>query len=132
MAESYISSIEAHMSCLSTQLSRKEKLFYVVTDLHYIHKLFHIFRYYATRETFFKSIVPGIPLPQSKKEFFLERCDKPTVEKWMLLFKYLLKFHTIFEVGNMLYEGFITAGLIIQYFELARKEENYFLWPQYL
>ena len=50
----------------------------------------------------------------------------------MLLFKYLLKHYSLIDVGQMLYEGFITAGLIIQYFNLAKKEENYFLWPRYL
>ena len=121
-----------HISSLSTELSREEKLFYIVTDLHYIHRLFTIFCDYATREDFFKAIVPGIPLPESKKDFFLERCHKSTVDKWMLLFKYLLKFNSLIHVGQMLYEGFITAGLIIQYFNLAKKEENYFLWPRYM
>ena len=81
---------------------------------------------------YFNAIVPGIPLPESKKDFFLERCHKSTVDKWMLLFKYLLKLHSLIDVGQMLYEGFINAGLIIQYFNLAKKEENYFLWPRYL
>ena len=77
-------------------------------------------------------IVPGIPLPDSTKDFFLERCHKSTTDKWMLLFKYLLQHHSLIDVGQMLYEGFITAGLIIQYFNVAKKEENYFLWPRYL
>ena len=123
---------QVHISSLSTELSRKQKLFYIVTDLHYIHRLFTIFHDYATREDFFKAIVPGIPLPESKKDFFLQRCHKSTVNKWMLLFKYLLKFNSFINVGQMLYEGFITAGLIIQYFNLAKKEENDFLWPRYL
>ena len=123
---------QAQISSLSTELSRKQKLFYVATDLHYIHKLFSIFHFYATSEQFFNAIVPGIPLPESNKDFFLERCHKSTTDKWMLLFKYLLKHHCLIDVGQMLYEGFITAGLIIQYFNLAKKEKNYFLWPRYL
>ena len=120
---------QAQISSLSTELSRKQKLFYVATDLHYIHKLFTIFHFYETSEQFFNAIVPGSPLPESTKDFFLERCHKSTTDKWMLLFKYLLKHHCLIDVGQMLYEGFITAGLIIQYFNLAKKEENYFLWP---
>ena len=123
---------QAQISSLSTELNRKEKLFYAATDLHYIHKLFSIFQFYVTSEHFFNAIVPGIPLSESKKDFFLERCHKSTIDKWMLLFKYLLKHHSLIDVGQMLYEGFISAGLIIQYFNLAKKDENYFLWPRYL
>ena len=123
---------QAHISSLSTELSRKQKLFYVATDLQYIHRLFSIFHFYTTSEQYFNAIVPGIPLPESKKDFFLKRCHKSTIDKWMLLFKYLLKFHSLIDVGQMLYEGFISAGLIIQYLNLAKKEENYFLWPRYL
>ena len=118
---------QAQISSFSTELTRKQKLFYVATDLHYIHKLFSIFHFYATSEQFFNAIVPGIPLPESNKDFFLERCHKSTTDKWMLLFKYLLKHHSLIDVGQMLYEGFITAGLIIQYFNLAKKEEKLFL-----
>ena len=74
----------------------------------------------------------GIPLPEQRKQFFIERCNKTIVEKWQLLFKYLLKYHTLTELGQMLYEGFTKAGLTLQYWELAKKEENYFLLPRWL
>ena len=122
---------QGHTSSLSTELSRKEKLFYVATDLHHIYRLFSIFRVYVTNEQHFNSIVSGTPIPETKKSFFLEGCHRSTVEKWMLFFKYLLKFHTLIEVGQMLYEGFTNAGLTLEYFNLAKKEENYFLWPRY-
>ena len=117
---------QAQLSSFSTELSRKQKLFYVATDLHYIHKLFNIFHFYATSEQFFNAKVPGIPLPESTKDFFLERCHKSTTDKWMLLFKYLLQHHSLIDVGQM-YEGFITAGLIIQYLQLGKERRKLFL-----
>ena len=36
---------QAQISSFSTELSRKQKLFYVATDLHYIHKLFRWFKF---------------------------------------------------------------------------------------
>ena len=122
---------QAHTSSLSTEPTRKEKLFYVATDLHYIHRLFRIFCTYVTSEQNFNSIVLGIPIPEAMKYFFLERCHRHTTEKWMLLFKHLLKYHILIDVGQMLYEGFSKAGLTLEYLNLARKEENYFLWPRY-
>ena len=41
----------------------------------------------------------------------------------MLFFKYLLKFHTLIEVGQMLYEGFSNAGLTLAYLNLVKKNK---------
>ena len=41
----------------------------------------------------------------------------------MLFFTYLLKFHTLIEVGQMLYEGFSNAGLTLAYLNLVKKEQ---------
>ena len=104
---------QAHTSSLSTEPTRKEKLFYIATDLHYSHRLFRIFRAYVTSEQYFHSIIPGMPIPEGKKDFFLERCHRPTIDKWMLFFKYLLKYHTLIDVEQMLCEGFNNAGLTL-------------------
>ena len=37
-----------------------------------------------------------------------------------------MNFHTFFKVAQLFYEGFYSAGLILQYFQLESKKQNYF------
>ena len=123
---------QAKTSTYHTELSRKEKLFYTESSLHFGSRLFRIFRAFVSNEQDFRLVVKYMPIPEQRKQFFLERCNKITVEKWQLLFKFLLKYHTLTDTGEMLYEGFSKAGLTLQYLELANRKENYFLRPRWL
>ena len=47
-----------------------------------------------------------------------------------MFFKHLLKYYTLNEVSDLLYQGFSYAGLKKQYLDIILKGGHYFLWPQ--
>ena len=109
---------------------RKDRIFFSYNSLHLIQDLIEIFYDLLGNIQTFNKVVQGISLPQHRKHFFIERSNKPLSKKWHLLFKYLLRFHHLHEIGDILYPGFHYAGLKKQYIDIARQGGNYFLWPQ--
>ena len=81
---------------------------------------------FITNEQYLNTIVQGISIPEQRKLIFLERCHKVTIETWILLFKCLMKFHTLIDVGKLFYEEFCNLVLRLQYLELAKKKQNHF------
>ena len=43
-----------------------------------------------------------------------------------------MKFHTFFNVAQLFYKGFCSAGLMLQYLQLENKKQNYFLISQWI
>ena len=120
---------QAQTSCLhTTQLSKKQKLFYTTTPLYLIQRLIRTLCPFITNEQYLNTIAQGISIPDQRKLFLLERCHKVIIENWILLFKYLMKFHSLIDVGKLFYEGLCNARLRLQYLELAMKKQNYFLY----
>ena len=116
----------------TTQLSKKQKLFYTTTPLYLIQRLIRTLCPFITNEQYFNTIVQAISIPEQRKLFLLEKCDKVIIEKWILLFKYLMNFHSLIDVRKLFYEGFCNSGLRLQYLELAKKKQNHFWisqWP---
>ena len=77
----------------TTQLSKKQKLFYTTTPLYLIQRLIRTLCPSITNEQYLNTIVQGSSIPEQRN--FLERCHKVIIEKWILLFKYLMKFHIL-------------------------------------
>ena len=116
----------------TTHLSKKQKLFYTTIPLYLIQRFIRTLCPFITNEQYFNTIVQGISISEQRKLFLLERCHKVIIEKWILLFKCPMKFHTFINVAQLFYEGFCSAGLRLQYLELANKKQNYFWicqWP---
>ena len=116
----------------TTQLSKKQKLFYTTTPLYLFQRLIRTLCPSITNEQYLNTIVQGSFIPEQRKLNVLERCHKVIIEKWILLFKYLMKFHSLIDVKKLFYEGFYNSGLRLQYLELAKKKQNHFWisqWP---
>ena len=79
----------------TTQLGRKKKLFYTATPLYLIQRFIRTFCPFIINEQYFNTVVQGFSIHEQRKLFILERCHQFTIEKWILLFKYLMKFHTL-------------------------------------
>ena len=109
-----------------TQIS---KIFYTANSLHLIKDFLKIFHQYIENTQIFNRVVQGTPVPQHRVLFLIERSPKSTFQKWALFFKYLLKFHNLQEIADLLYQGFYCAGLKKEYLKLATEKGNYFLWP---
>ena len=115
----------------TTQLGKKQKLFYTTTPLYLIQRL--IIRTLCpsiTNEQCLNTTAQGSSVPEQRKLFLFERCHKVIIEKWILLFKCPMKFHHFFNVAQLFYKGFCSAGLMLQYLQLENKEnkkQNYFL-----
>ena len=110
----------------TTQLGKKQKLFYTTTPLYLIQRLIRTLCPSITNEQYLNTIAQGSSIPEQRKLFLLERCHKVIIEKWILLFKCPMKFHTFIKVAQLFYKGFYSAGLILQYFQLENKKQNYF------
>ena len=116
----------------TTQLSKKQKLFYTTTPLYLIQKLIRTLCPSITNEQYLNTIAQGSSVPEQRKLFLFERCHKVIIEKWILLFKCPMKFHTFFNVAQLFYKGFCSAGLMLQYLQLENKKQNYFLISQWI
>ena len=47
-----------------------------------------------------------------------------------MFFNHLLKYYSLNEVGDLLYQGFSYAGLKKEYLDVILQGGHYFLWPQ--
>ena len=113
----------------TTQLSKKQKLFYTTTPLYLIQRLI---RTLCPNEQYLNTIAQGSSIPEQRKLFLFERCHKVIIEKWILLFKCPMKFHAFFNVVQLFYKGFCSAELMLQYLQLENKKQNYFLISQWM
>ena len=116
----------------TTQLSKKQKLFYTTTPLYLIQRLIRTLCPSTTNEQYFHTIAQGSSILQQRKFFLFERCHKVIIEKWILLFKCPMKFHTFFNVAQLFYKGFCSARLMLQYLQLENKKQNYFLISEWI
>ena len=116
----------------TTQLSKKQKLFYTTTPLYLIQRLITTLYPSTTNEQYLNTIVQSSSIPEQRKLFLFERCHKIIIEKWILLFKCPMKFHTFFNVAQLFYKGFCSTGLMLQYLQLENKKQNYFLISQWI
>ena len=116
----------------TTQLGKKQKLFYTTTPLYLIQRLIRTLCSSITNEQYLNTIAQGSSIPEQRKLFLLESCHKVIIEKWILLFKCPMKFHTLINLAQSFYEGFCSAGLRLQYLQLANKKQNYFLISQWI
>ena len=54
------------------------------------------------------------------------------IEKWILLFKYLMTFHSLIDVGKLFCEALCNARLRLQYFRTGNEDTKLFFifqWP---
>ena len=116
----------------TTQLSKKQKLFYTTTPLYLIQRLIRTLYPSTTNEQYLNTIVQSSSILEQRKLFLFERCHKVIFEKWILSFKCPMKFHTFFNVAQLFYKGFCSAGLMLQYIQLENKKQNYFLISQWI
>ena len=116
----------------TTQLGKKQKLFYTTTPLYLIQRLIRTLYPSTTNEQYLNTIVQGSSILEQRKLFLFERCHKVIIEKWILLFKCPMKFDTFFNVAQLFYKGFCSAGLMLQYLQLENKKQNYFLIFQWI
>ena len=112
----------------TTQLGKKQKLFYTTTPLYLIQRLIRTLCPSITNEQYLNTMAQGSSIPEQTKLFLLERCHNVIIEKWILLFKYLMTFHSLIDMGKLFYEALCDARLRLQYLELAIKTQNYFLY----
>ena len=110
--------------------SRKRNLFYSENPLELIADLLKIFEKYLDSIQIYNKVIQGTPIPHHRVMFFVERLNKGLYGKWHEYFKHLLKYYTLNEVGDLLYQGFAYAGLKKQYLDIILKGGHYFLWPQ--
>ena len=116
----------------TTQLSKKQKLFYTTTPLYLIQRLIRTLCPSITNEQYLNTIAQGSSIPEQRKLFLFERCHKVIIQKWNLLFKCPMKFHTFFHVAQLFYKGFCIARLMLQYLQLENKKQKYFLISQWI
>ena len=116
----------------TTQLSKKQKLFYTTTPWYLIQRLIRTLCPAITNEQYLNTIAQGSSILEQRKLFLFGRCHKVIIEKWILLFKYPMKFHTFFNVAQLFYKGFCSAELMLQYLQLENKKQNYFLISQWI
>ena len=116
----------------TTQLRKKQKLFYTTTPLYLIQRLIRILCPSITNEQYINTIAQDSSIPEQRKLFLLERCHKVIIQTWILLFKCPMKFHTFINMAQLFYEGFCSAGLMLQYFQLENKKQNSFLISQWI
>ena len=116
----------------TTQLGKKQKLFYTTTPLYLIQRLIRTLYPSTTNEQYLNTIAQSSSILEQRKLFLFERCHKVIIEKWILLFKCPMKFHTFFNVAQLFYKGFCSAGLMLQYLQLENKKQNYFLISQWI
>ena len=110
----------------TTQLGKKQKLFYTTTPLYLIQRLIRTLYPSITNEQYLNTIAQGSSILEQRKLFLFERCHKVIIVKWILLFKCPMKFHTFFNVAQLFYKGFCSAGLMLQYLQLENKKQKLF------
>ena len=115
----------------TTQLGKKQKLFYTTIPLYLIQRLRRTLCPSITNEQYLNTIAQGSSIPEQRKLFLFERCHKVIIEKWILLFKCPVKFHTFFNVAQLFYKGLCSAGLMLQYLQPENKKQNYFFISQW-
>ena len=116
----------------TTQMGKKQKLFYTTTPWYLIQRLIRTLCPSITNEQYLNTIAQGSYIPEQRKLFLFERCHKVIIEKWILLFKCPMKFHTFFNVAQLFYKGFCSAELMLQYLQLENKKQNYFFISQWI
>ena len=109
---------------------RKKKLFDTENPLELIADLLKIFEKYLDSIQIYNKVVQGTPIPHHRVLFFIERISKGLYAKWHMFFKHLLKYYSLNEVGDLLYQGFSYAGLKKEYLDVILQGGHYFLWPQ--
>ena len=107
--------------------ARKRLLFHSENPLELIADLLKIFEKHLDSIQIYNKVVQGTPIPHHRVLYFMERTNKGLYDKWHLFFKYLLRYHTLNEVGDLLYQGFSYAGLKTQYLDIILKGGHYFL-----
>ena len=117
-------SVEAHPNT-----GPKDIRFYSTNSLYLLEDFIHSFIFYVDHIDIFNTVVQGTPIPDHRKHFFLIRCQKPIYSKWILFFKYLLRFYQLPEIADLLYQGFHYAGLKKEYLKLAVLSKDHILWP---
>ena len=85
----------------TTQLSKKQKLFYTTTPWYLIQRLIRTLCPAITNEQYLNTIAQGSSILEQRKLFLFERCHKVIIEKWILLFKCPMKFHAFFNVAQL-------------------------------
>ena len=93
----------------TTQLGKKQKLFYTTTPLYLIQRLIRTLYPSITNEQYLNTIAQGSSILEQRKLFLFERCHKVIIEKWILLFKCPMKLHTFFNVAQLFYKEFCSA-----------------------
>ena len=92
---------------------RKNTLFYSENPLELIADLLKIFEKYLDSIQIYNKVVQGTPIPHHRVLFFIERISKGLYAKWHMFFKHLLKYYSLNEVGDLLYQGFSYAGVAV-------------------
>ena len=119
-----------HSGPLGELYERKEKLFYTAAPLLLVHDLMDIFYQILQSTQAFNKVVQGIPIPQHRVSYFIERSHaNTTADKWEKNFKFVLRHYTLPEIGDLLYQGFFQAGLKDYYLNIATTDGYHFLWP---
>ena len=116
----------------TAQLGKKQKLFYTTTPWYLIQRLIRTLCPSIINEQYLNTIAQGSSILEQRKLFLFERYHKVIIEKWILLFKCPMKFHTFFNVAQLVYKGFCSEGLMLQYLQLENKKQNYFLISQWI
>ena len=65
----------------TTQLGKKQKLFYTSTPLYLIQRLIRTLCPSITNEQYLNTIAQGSSIPEQRKLFLFERCHKVIIEK---------------------------------------------------
>ena len=94
---------------------RKEKIILYWKPSWIIADLLKIFEKYLDSIQIYNKVVQGTPIPHHRVLFFIERISKGLYAKWHMFFKHLLKYYSLNEVGDLLYQGFSYAGLKKEY-----------------
>ena len=125
----YTSTTEAQPDIADSDSDAKDIKYYSTNSLYLLEDFIHCFIFYVDHTDIFNKVIKGTPIPQHRKHFFLERCHKPIYSRWILFFKYLLRFYQCNEIADLLYQGFHSAGLKKEYLHLAVQSKDQFLWP---
>ena len=110
----------------------EKTVFYTTTPWYLIQRLIRTLCPSITNEQYLNTIAQGSSVNEQRKLFLFERCHKVIIEKWILLFKCPMKFHTFFNVAQLFYKGFCSSALMLQYLQLENKKQNYFLISQWI
>ena len=93
----------------TTQLGKKQKLFYTTTPLYLIQRPVRTLCPFITNEQYFNTVVQGISISEQRRLFLFERYHKLTIEKWILLFKCLMNF-----ILSLMWHVFLMKDSVVQ------------------